>query len=57
MMTEPFPLQQATQFLSDPEEIGDPMRDPAPMEEPDLADAEEEAMAELWAADPGNQGA
>lgn len=28
-----------------------------PVEEPVLADAEEEEIAMLWAADPGNQGA
>ena len=45
------------QLFTDPEAPNFPMRDPEPMEQPDLADAEEEEMAELWAADPGNQGA
>ena len=46
-----------TQFLSDPE--GSPIRtrDAEPIEKPVQADEEEEEMAELWAADPGNQGA
>ena len=47
MMTTTFPIPEVTQFLSDPE----------PIEDPVLADAEEEEIAELWAGDPGNQGA
>ena len=46
-----------TQFLTDPEGAAIRTRDADPIEEPVLADAEEEEMAELWAADPGNQGA
>ena len=46
-----------TQFLTDPEGAAIRTRDAEPIEEPVLADAEEEEMAELWAADPGNQGA
>ena len=45
-----------TQF-TDPEGAAIRTRDAEPIEEPVLADAEEEEMAELWAADPGNQGA
>jgi hypothetical protein len=32
-------------------------RDAEPIEDPVLTDAEEEELAELWAGDPGNQGA
>ena len=46
-----------TQLLTDPEGTASRTRDAEPIEEPVLADAEEEEMAELWAADPGNQGA
>ena len=46
-----------TQFLTDPEGAATRTGDAEPIDEPVLADAEEEEMAELWAADPGNQGA
>jgi hypothetical protein len=46
-----------TQLLTDPEEAAIPRRDAEPTEDPFLADAEEEEIAELWAGDPGNQGA
>ena len=46
-----------TQFLTDPEGAAIRTRDAEPIEEPVRADAEEEEMAELWAVDPGNQGA
>ena len=46
-----------TQFLTDPEGAAIRTRDAEPIEEPVLADAEEEEMEELWAADRGNQGA
>ena len=46
-----------TQFLNDPERAEIRNLDAEPVEERTLADAEEEEMAELWAADPGNQGA
>lgn len=46
-----------TQFLTDPEGAALRARDPEPIEEPVRADTEEEEIAELWAADPGNQGA
>lgn len=57
MMNPTFPLQQATQFLTDPEEAASPRRDPDPFEDSILADAEAEEMAELWAGDTGNRGA
>ena len=46
-----------TQLLTDPEGAAIYRRDPEPIEDPVLADAEEEEIAELWAGDPGNQGA
>ncbi|HEX8710285.1 MAG TPA: hypothetical protein VF730_00340 [Terracidiphilus sp.] len=56
-MATTIPIPEVTQFLTDSE--GDSMRsrDAEPIEEPVLADAEEEELAQLWAADPGNQGA
>jgi hypothetical protein len=46
-MTTTVPIPEVMQLLSDPE----------PIEDPVLADAEEEEIAELWAGDRGNQGA
>jgi hypothetical protein len=46
-MTTAVPIPEMMQLLSDAE----------PIEDPVLADAEEEEIAELWAGDPGNQGA
>ena len=46
-----------TQLLTDPEGAVIRRGDPEPIEDPVLADAEEEEIAELWAGDPGNQGA
>jgi hypothetical protein len=45
------------QLLTDPEGAAIRRRDAEPIEDPILADAEEEEIAELWAGDPGNQGA
>lgn len=56
-MTTTVPIPKMTQPLTDPERADIRRRDAEPMEDPVLADAEEEEMAELWAADPGNQGA
>ena len=56
-MTTPVPIPEVTQFLPDPEGAAIRRRDAEPIEDPVLADAEEEEMAELWARDPGNQGA
>ena len=46
-----------TQLLTDPEGAAIRRRDAEPIEDPALTDAEEEELAELWAGDPGNQGA
>jgi hypothetical protein len=46
-----------TQLLTDSEGAAIRKRDAEPIEEPVLADAEDEEIAELWAGDPGNQGA
>jgi hypothetical protein len=51
-MITAVPIHEVTQLLTDPRR-----RDAEPIEDPVLADAEEEEMAELWARDPGNQGA
>lgn len=48
---------QSPQPLSEPEANAFPIRDPEQDENEALADAEEDEMAELWAADRGNQGA
>lgn len=56
-MTITVSIPGAAQLLSDPEGGAIRRRDAEPMEDPVLADAEEEEIAELWAADPGNQGA
>jgi hypothetical protein len=45
------------QLLTDPEEAAIRRRDAEPIEDPAMAEAEEEEIAELWAGDPGNQGA
>ena len=57
MITRKVPIPEVAQYLT--ESAGATIRRPdaEPIEDPDLADAEEEEMAELWAADPGNQGA
>jgi hypothetical protein len=45
------------QSLNDPEGTASRRREGEPVEDPILADAEEEEISELWAGDPGNQGA
>lgn len=45
------------QLLADPEGTAIRRRDAEPIEDPVPADAEEEEFLELWASDPGNQGA
>jgi len=50
-------MMTATQFLTDDERAAMRTGDPEPIEGPVPADAEEEEIAELWAGDPGNQGA
>ena len=46
-----------TQLSTDLEGAAIRRRDAEPIEDPVLTDAEEEEIAELWAGDPGNQGA
>ena len=46
-----------TQLLTDSEGAAIRRGDAEPIEDPVMADAEEEEIAELWAGDPGNQGA
>lgn len=50
-------MTTTTQFFTDPEGAAIRTRDGEPIEDPVLADAEEEEFLELWASDPGNQGA
>ena len=50
-------IMTTTQLLTDPEGTAIRRRDAEPIEDPVLTDAEEEELAELWAGDPGNQGA
>jgi hypothetical protein len=57
IMTTTVPIPEVTQFLTDPEGAATRRRDAEPNKDPVLADAEEEEIAELWADDPGNQGA
>jgi hypothetical protein len=57
MMTTTLQIPQVTQFLTDPEGTAIRRLDTGPIDDPILAGAEEEEIAELWAGDPGNQGA
>jgi hypothetical protein len=50
-------MMTPTQRFNDPEGAAFRRQDPEPIEDPALADAEKEEIAELWAGDPGNQGA
>ena len=56
-MTTTVPIPEVRQLSTDPEGSAMRGRDAEPIEDPVLADAEEEEMAMLWAGDPGNQGA
>jgi hypothetical protein len=56
-MATMVPMPEVTRLFTDPEAAPILRRDENPAEEPVLADAEEEELAQLWAADPGNQGA
>lgn len=56
-MTTTVPIREVTQLLRDREGAANGRRDAEPIEEPLLADAEEEELAELWSSDRGNQGA
>lgn len=55
-MPTTFSSPDSTQFLTSPERAVIRNGDGEAIEEPVLADAEEEEIAELWADDPGNQG-
>jgi len=57
MMNSAIPINEAMQFLGDPEGADFRRLDAEPIESPTLTEAEEEEMAELWASDRGNQGA
>ncbi len=57
MMNTGIPINEAMQFLGDPDEADFRRLDAEPTEGPTLTEAEEEEMAELWASDRGNQGA
>lgn len=57
IMTTTVPIPEVAQLLCDPEGSALRRGEAEPMEAPDPADAEEEEIAQLWAADPGNQGA
>ena len=56
-MTTTFRIPEVAQLLTDREGASIRIRDAEPSDDPALADAEEEEIAELWAGDPGNQGA
>lgn len=56
-MTTRFGTSDETRFVADPDGAAIRTRDAEPKDDFVLADAEEEEMAVLWAADPGNQGA
>ena len=56
-MSMTIPIHEVTQFSNDAEGASIRSRDAEPIEQPVLADAEKEELAQLWAADPGNQGA
>jgi hypothetical protein len=50
-------MMTTSQLLNDREGAASRRRDAEPVEDLVLAEAEEEEIAELWAGDPGNQGA
>lgn len=56
-MATTVPIPEVKQFLTHPDAAAFRSRDAQPVEDPVLAEAEEEEIAQLWAADPGNQGA
>jgi hypothetical protein len=55
-MNTKVPIAEVAKRLADSAGAAIRRQDAEPIEDPELADAEEEEMAELWAADPGNQG-
>ena len=57
MMTTTVWKPEVTQLSTDPEGAAIRRGDAEPIEDPVLADAEEDEIAALWAGDPGNQGA
>ena len=57
IMTTTVPIHELTSFLTAPEGAAIRRGDAEPIDDPFLTDAEEEEIAELWAGDPGNQGA
>ena len=56
-MTTTIPIHEVAQLLTDPEGAAIRRPDAEPFVDSLPADAEEEVFAELWASDPGNQGA
>ena len=56
-MTTTVWIPEVTQLSTDPEGAAIRRGDAEPVEDPVLADAEEEEIAALWAGDTGNQGA
>jgi len=56
MMTTTYPNPEETRFSSRPDRSSARTRDLEPEDRSVRAEAEEEMMAALWAADPGNQG-
>ncbi len=57
IMTTTIRIPEVRQLSTDPEGAAIRRGDAEPIEDPVLADAEEEEIAALWAGDPGNQGA
>lgn len=57
MMTTTYPHPEARHSFTDPEAASTRHGAAEPTQGPALADAEEEEFVELWAHDPGNQGA
>ncbi|HWG22382.1 MAG TPA: hypothetical protein VG225_17795 [Terracidiphilus sp.] len=56
-MTTANAIPEVKKTLTDPGEAAIWRRDAEPIQNRVPADAEEEEFAELWAGDPGNQGA
>jgi hypothetical protein len=57
MMITTIPIPEDTQHLTAPEGAAIRREEAEPVQGLLMADAEEEEIAELWAVDPGNQGA
>lgn len=56
LMITTIPIPEVTRLRTSPEGATIQRVDAEPFESPVLADVEEEEVAEMWAADPGNQG-